>query len=335
VLPMDASFCQKCGQPVAAPTYHPAVPSQAYAPPPAPARPAARSSRTWLWVLLGGLALVGICAACLLLTGVGAYLFPLMRSQSQPTEVAQPPAATEIEIIPVDTEIAPVETTEPTEDVYSLPTETVEPPTQATPLPLDTRGPYGNYQDDFSDLNSGWPENINDNYGVGYFQQQNYAISIFQPDYTAWVFPPHNLKGPFQEAIIQVRVKPDSNGGGFGIFCGYQDDQNYYEVFFEQGDYAIGKVVQDKYYPLTDPKWIKADNIQNVDEQGYIHLTVNCMQGSIGVEINDYGQKLVTDPDNSFPSGDVAIFASSGPAKKDGVYNQTLFDDFKLEVNPN
>jgi hypothetical protein len=342
-LPLDARFCNNCGQPVAGSPYSPPPSPQPYMPQPAPAPsqqpplytpPPARHSLTWLWILLGILALVGICAACLLLTGVGAYILPKLTGQSQPEIVEQQPAPLETSSSPEEVEISPSDTPEPTVGENPLPIETTELPAQPSPLPADTRGPYGIYLDDFSDMNSGWPNDVNDNYSVGYFQQMNYAIGIFQPDYTAWVKPPHHLEGPFQEAIIQVNVKPGGYGGIYGIFCGFQDKNNYYQVSFSDNAYSIGKLVDGEYYRLTDPEWLKADSIQNVDDRGYIHLIVNCMQGSIGVEINSYGQKLITDPDTSFPYGNVALFASAGPTKRDGVYNQTLFDDFKLEVNP-
>jgi hypothetical protein len=56
---------------------------------------------------------------------------------------------------------------------------------------------------------------------------------------------------------------------------------------------------------------------------------VNCMGSSIGVEINGYGQKMVVDDANSFPSGEAAIFAASGAAE-----NTVNFDDFSMQVNP-
>ncbi|MBE3142789.1 MAG: hypothetical protein IMZ61_02555, partial [Planctomycetes bacterium] len=120
----------------------------------------------------------------------------------------------------------------------------------------------------------------------------------------------------------------------FGVLCGFQDNNNYYKISLADDTYSIGKVVQGKYTALTDPVWKKADDIQKVDQRGYIHLLVNCMSGSIGVQINDWAQRMVADPDTSFPYGNVAIFAASGTTPRDGIYNQTLFDDFKLEVNP-
>ncbi len=72
-----------------------------------------------------------------------------------------------------------------------------------------------------------------------------------------------------------------------------------------------------------------ADGIQNNDPYGQTNLLVNCMGSSIGVEINGYGQKMVVDDANSFPAGNVAIFATSGAAE-----NTVNFDDFSLQVNP-
>jgi hypothetical protein len=87
--------------------------------------------------------------------------------------------------------------------------------------------------------------------------------------------------------------------------------------------------VNDKITVLTDPQWIPADGIENNDQYGQTNLLVNCMGSSIGVEINGIGQKMVADDADSFPGGNVAIFAASGAAE-----NTVNFDDFSLQVNP-
>jgi hypothetical protein len=163
---------------------------------------------------------------------------------------------------------------------------------------------------------------------------QSYFISLLQPNRLAYVIPPYHLPEPLTNVVVSVNVRPGLKDGAFGILCGFQDANNFYTIKVSGSQYSIYKVLKGETTYLTDPQWKPADNIQNLDSNGYINLLVNCMGSSIGVQINNFGQKIVIDDANSFPTGGVALFAASGTTKGYDSYNTVVFDDFSLKANP-
>lgn len=166
-------------------------------------------------------------------------------------------------------------------------------------------------------------------YVEGYSQMQNYFINVLQANHMVYVIPPHHLHPPFANVIISANVKPGPQNSAFGFLCGFQDPKNFYAVKISGTKYTVYKNVQGQFINLTNPQWLPAEGIENTDPYGQVNLLVNCMGSSIGVEINGIGQKMVVDDANSFPSGNVAIFASAGAAE-----TTVNFDDFSLQVNP-
>jgi hypothetical protein len=293
--------------------------------PPAPKK----SNKTWMIVLSAFLGVCLLCGGIAAGAGVMTMLFG-----SQPATVANIPRSTPPSHTPV------LEATQSPANKVIAPTptkeEVIQPEQPTETPPLSTSAPQASrtYTEDFSTTNGAWPEVTTDNYEVGYSNMQNYSISLLQPNRLAYVVPPHHLQEPFMNVIVSVNVRPGLQDGAFGILCGFQDANNFYAVKVSGTQYSIYKVVQGKTTFLTDPQWKPTDNIQKLDNNGYINLLVNCMGSSIGVQINNFGQKVVMDDANSFPTGDVAIFAASGTTKGYDSYNTIFFDDFSLEVNP-
>jgi hypothetical protein len=193
---------------------------------------------------------------------------------------------------------------------------------------------FGTFSDDFSDPNSGWGIDSNQSYATEYTQQQNYAITILVPNRYVFVTPPPTLTLPFKNATVKVEIKQGNYpGSSYGVMCGFQNNSSFYAVQFKGREYSVVKMVQGLSTTITSPEWKKASNIEYVDGRGYVHLTVNCNESSIGIQINGQSQPVVVDPDNTFQSGDVAIFAVSSSAAKGKYYNQVLLDNFSLTVN--
>jgi hypothetical protein len=301
----------------------------AYPYPPAPKK----SNKTLLIVLAAALGVCLVCGGIAAGTGLLA-----MFSGSPSAPAAESPQSTATSQVPVLATTKPPakKVVKPTStEETALPTSTAEvaiQPEQPTEAPVSaTSAPQtsGTFTDDFSTDQSNWPVETTQYHQVGYSQLQNYFISLLQPTRLAYVIPPHHFQKPFANVIISASVKPGSKDGGFGFLCGFQNAQNFYAVKVSGTKYTVYKTVQGQVSSLTSPQWIPADGIENVDQYGQIKLLVNCMGSSIGVEINGYGQKMVVDDANSFPAGDVAIFATSAATE-----NTVNFDDFSLQVNP-
>jgi hypothetical protein len=301
----------------------------AYPYPPAPKK----SNRTLLIVLAAVLGVCLICGGIAAGTGIMALIF-----SGTPAQVAENPKqaptsqadAAESTQLPATEAAAPTSTQEaawptPSEEAAVQPQPPTEAPVSATTAPQTS----GTYTEDFSTNDGTWPVETTEFHQIGYSQLQNYFLILLKPNRLAYVIPPHHLQTPFANAIISANIKPGAQDGGFGFLCGFQDANNFYAVEVSGTKYTVYKTVQNKITILTDPQWKPAEGIENVDQYGQINLLVNCMGSSIGVEFNGYGQKFVVDNADSFLTGDVAIFASSGA--NDNTVN---FDDFSLQVRP-
>ena len=304
-----------------------------------PYQPAPKKSNKILLIVIA--AVLGVCLVC---GGIaaGGWLFSLL-SVSPPALAVKSPQSTITSHIPVPASTKPPakKTAKPTlvkptpTEEAALPTATVEvttQPKQPTEEPATaTSAPQtsGTFKDDFSTADTSWPVETTDMYIEGYSQLQNYFINVLQANHMVYVIPPHHLQLPFANVIISANVKPGTTNGGFGFLCGFQDSKNFYAVMVSGNKYGVYKTVQGQVTYLTNPQMLPADGIENTDQYGQINLLVNCMGSSIGVEFNGIGQKMVVDDANSFPTGNVAIFASAGATE-----NTVNFDDFSLQVNP-
>ena len=297
-----------------------------------------KSNKTWLIVLAAALGVCLVCGWTAAGTGLLVMLFG-----SPPSPAVKSPQLTATRRVSVLAPTRPpamktIRPTSPQQATAPTPSaeKTIQPeqpskePATATTAPQTS----GTFMDDFSTPDSAWPVETTDMYIKGYSQMQNYFINVLQADHMVYVIPPHHLQPPFANVIISANVKPGANSG-FGFLCGFQDIKNFYAVKVSGSKYTVYKNVQGQFINLTSPQWLPANGIENTDQFGQVHLLVNCMGSSIGVEINGIGQKMVVDDANSFPTGNVAIFAAAEAANGDNAGTTVNFDDFSLQVtNP-
>ena len=286
-----------------------------------PYPPSPKKSNKKLLIVLA--TVLGVCLVC---SGIAAGAgMTTMLFNNTPAHVADKPQATP---------------TQPPAAVAKAPTPTAEEivqPAQPTEKPASTTSALpasGIYTENFDTKAGAWPDVTTDNYKVGYSRVGNYFITILKPNASAYVLPPHRLQEPFTNVGISVNVRPGLEDGAYGIMCGFQDANNYYAVKVNQTQYSVYKVFQGKITFLTDPQWKPAVDIDKSDSNGYINLGVGCMGSTIVVQINSFGESIVMDDVNSFPTGRVALFASSGATQGNDGYKTVLFDDFSLQVKP-
>jgi hypothetical protein len=285
----------------------------AYRYPPAPKK----SNKTLLIALS---AILGVCLVCSVIA-LGTGILTLLYNNFS-TQVATSPETTPT-LPPVSAVIAP-----------TLTKEVIVQPVQPTENPPSTFPASGTYTENFDTRDGAWVEAATENYKVGYFKLGNYFISLLQPNATAYVQPPQHFQEPFSSVAVSVNVRPGLQDGSFGIMCGFQDAENHYAVEVSKDQYSVYKIVKGKLTYLTDPEWKPAVDIDKLDNNGYVNLAVGCMGSTIVVQINNFGEGIVMDDADSFPTGLVAIFASSGTTKGAESYNTILFDDFSLQVKP-
>jgi len=171
------------------------------------------------------------------------------------------------------------------------------------------------FRDDFSNTNSGWPNQA----GQAYYTGGGYGIVV--DDIRSTISATHGQN--LSEVVIDVTATkiggPDENL--FGVVCRYQDQNNFYFLAVSSdGKYGIGKFVNGQETLLG------ADDMQPniIIHQGNTTniLTASCTGNTLQLTVN--GTQLATVQDDTFSSGDVGLLV--GTFGLQGAY--ILFDDF-------
>lgn len=174
------------------------------------------------------------------------------------------------------------------------------------------------YQDDFSNLDSGWIS-VLDLKGFMDYYSSGFRIWVNTPGYNYWSTP--GLQ--FNDVIINVDAAriggPDENR--FGVICRYKDVNNYYFfVISSDGYFGIGKVINGLTSLLGHEMMIYNPGILS----GLLpnHLQAECNKDILTLYIN--GQPAGMAVDNDLSGGDVGLLA--GAFGTPGV--DILFDNF-------
>jgi hypothetical protein len=90
------------------------------------------------------------------------------------------------------------------------------------------------FQDDFSDVNSGW-DRIQDADGINDYHEGGYRILVNKTNWYFWSNPGLN----FSDVIVDVDATklggPDEND--MGVICRYKDDANFYFITISSDGY--------------------------------------------------------------------------------------------------
>lgn len=241
--------------------------------------------------------------------------------------VPVPMATNQLATVAPSVTLAPTETSAPT--ATTMPTETPAPTETPVPTATDTQVPppftpqptkaVYSYSEDFSDMFSGWPLEVNDDSTYGYIDGA-YAIVINTAEYIMEVVPDNYLGSG--DAFIEVDAWKDagSDAGDFGIICGFQDYSNYTAMGIStDGSVSVFQRVNDEETELfyRQRAFTPADRY---------HLVANCQNGYFSLEVNG---KTAIDLEDSLLTSDgrVGIF---GGAFEEGPFIY-YFDNFKTE----
>jgi hypothetical protein len=297
----------------------------------------------WLAVLLGGGCVIILCIGVVVAGGGVAY-FLNQRAVSQPApelvstlsaEVNEQPAiptATPEQVI-----IAPTATTIPLITATSIPSPTVVPTTDdsgasSTNLTGEQRMDEHSFFEDFSSDAFGWPT-YDDGMTILQYEDQAYSFQIKEPDYYDWLFFPGDFI-PY-EIWFDVQGPAGNQDGTFGVFCQYQDEDNYYYVEFDLADntYIIAQILNGEQIPLTEPNssgqyWQTASALNSPPTE-VNRIGVSCYLPAIILYINDAWITQV-DVDQPFEQpGDAAFFVFAYDFADDDGY-KVFFDNLEV-----
>jgi hypothetical protein len=188
--------------------------------------------------------------------------------------------------------------------VVPSPTQTQAPTLTTTQQALPG---FSNFIDNFTDPNSGWPE---DKTGVNqwWYANDHYHINVETANTQVVIPSGYILEDSY---VITYGLIPDQTSppqAFFGIVCRYQDINNYY--FFEistDGFYRIGKMWNGQWSLIGMGVAKFSTAIQMND---YNQLMVHCWRNELSLTVNDIFVETVYD--NTFNSGEIGLCASAG-----------------------
>lgn len=178
------------------------------------------------------------------------------------------------------------------------------------------------FADDFSDPNSGWPtiENSQAKYS---YQPDGYHISVFEVNSAPWA----KTARQDDNVSIYVDAMPAAEGanGYYGLLCRIQDNQNfYYFVIQNNGEYAIGKFKDGAFQPLEG--WGESTEIRQGNQPN--RLRADCLGDTLRFYVNNVLLGEVNDTE--FNAGYSGLIANT----LDAQGFEVVFDNFQI-TGPN
>ena len=342
-------FCDKCGSPVDAgsnpttatepiSTDSPAA-FTASSPSPAPTNLNAGQSKptnkkpVWVIPLISVGCLIMLCIAAFVVGGIFMFSSKEMAevsSMDDQTEKSEPMVSEEPEIedeqqpeIHTDTPLTVPDSTSTT-----AATTTTEKRLTVTKEPVVT-------DDILLDYSDHWQVEDTDQYRTDISQRGDWAIAVKQADITVAVIQPGQAATGVENVLITMDVATSAADQIAGVRCQVQDEKNYYQVSFKNKQFAVGRVVDGKLTALTEPYWKDSQFIGTEGLPGGANITVTCQGSSIGVSIEGMGEiPLVSDPDNRFQQGKIALFAAPAEKMADEFYSFAIFNNLTIETLP-
>jgi Tol biopolymer transport system component len=179
--------------------------------------------------------------------------------------------------------------------------------------------------DDFSRADSGWPEQSEDTYRLGYEGGEYFIEHLQRNDASRWQTYPDLTVSDFT-AEVQVRFETEDDFVGAALIWRWQDNDNFY-VFrvCNTGEYDLFKRVGGEWQnliPRTGSSHINSGMATN-------RLKVSATGGLIQLYVND--QHLADFTDTSLDRGRVGLYASVYTASP--ISTRVFFDNLKVYVS--
>lgn len=191
----------------------------------------------------------------------------------------------------------------------------------AVPTPIPTIDPAKIlYQDDFSNLESGWLEESFDS-GSASYQNDGFVISLTQSGYYIWEVRGEDIT----DVIIEVETTKISGGDDnyYGVTCRHQDPDNFYAFFISSDGYAIqDQRTSDGLEGFTE-SFIYSEYINQGTGATNI-IRAECIGDRLSFYVN--GHFITEAYDSDIPSGDIGLIAGTLSADS----TEILFDNIMV-----
>jgi hypothetical protein len=176
-------------------------------------------------------------------------------------------------------------------------------------------------QDDFSDINSGFPQDRSDG-GVADYEDGGYRIFV-NIDNTYYWGHPDKLMNMDVKVEVDAKVLGGPENNEYGVICRHLTDEEYYYFTVSSQGYAIiGKLNADGYTTLAEEQ---TNGMVNPGSETN-HLTAICKGSDLTFLVN--GKQALTAKDSEITLGDVGLIA--------GTYDEpnvdVMFDNLLVTV---
>ncbi len=173
------------------------------------------------------------------------------------------------------------------------------------------------YQDDFSNADSGWPATADSDKSASYDNGQ-YLLQAFTDNQDVWAHPGESFGDVRIEVDASKSIGPDDNS--FGVICRFVDDDNFYFFIISSDGYqAIGKYLAGDFSYLTSDKMQSSSEI--ITGGAANHIRADCVGPTLTLYVNNQQVSSVTD--SSFATGDVGLIVGTFDEPNVGI----LFDN--------
>jgi hypothetical protein len=182
-----------------------------------------------------------------------------------------------------------------------------------------TLRPNVGFEDDFSDVASGWETWNNSNGSFVAYQNGGMRFLVKEKRFDYWSRPGKRFSDASLEVDAVKLTGPNDNA--YGLICRYQDRSNFYASVISSDGYAgIIKVEQGNYKILTGAQLSFSPSIRRGEALN--HLRMDCVGQTLALAVN--GQVIVQAQDSAFVSGEVALMAGTNPDPGVDIF----FDNF-------
>lgn len=161
------------------------------------------------------------------------------------------------------------------------------------------------FQDDFSDVTSGWDRNNWDN-GFTDYVDGAYQVQVKAENYDVWANPSRYFDGDISIEVDAIKVdgELDDNFGILARYSGSPSSPSFYFFYISSDGFAvIGKVLEGSLTYLSSEQMEYTDAIN----QGYAtnHLRADLIGSELSFYVNDI--LVATAYDSSLSAGDIGL----------------------------
>ncbi|MGA2504939.1 MAG: hypothetical protein ABSG01_12685 [Anaerolineales bacterium] len=209
--------------------------------------------------------------------------------------------------------------------INNVPTPTPQSPVIINPQPTIGGGNNGLqvlFQDDFSDVNSGWDRTHNE-YGSTDYENGGYRINVIQTDSFFFANPYQSFQNDVRIEVEATKIGgPDDNA--FGVQCRYQDVDNYYFFYISSDGYAgIGIDSAGTKTIISSADGNLASNSNINQGAATNHIRADCIGNVLTLYVN--GTQVASATDSSFTGGDVGLIAKTYTVAGTDILFQNFF----------